>query len=172
MTRLLDKYQQIIDRRARMLAVGCDAVGLVNQQVLSPTRAIINGRETLLAGTNNYMGITFDADCIAAGQQALAAFGTGTTGSRIANGTYAIHTELEGALAKFLRRKHCIVFTTGYQANLAMIAGLAGPATRSFSTPIPIPRSMTAARCRAPGWSGSATTMPPTSTSGWRAWPG
>jgi 8-amino-7-oxononanoate synthase len=132
MTRLLDKYQQIIDRRARMLAVGCDAVGLVNQQVLSPTRAIINGRETLLAGTNNYMGITFDADCIAAGQQALAAFGTGTTGSRIANGTYAIHTELEGALARFLRRKHCIVFTTGYQANLAMIAGLAGPRDTIF----------------------------------------
>jgi 8-amino-7-oxononanoate synthase len=95
MTRLLDKYQGILERRARMLAVGSDAVGLVNQQMLSPTRAIIDGRETLLAGTNNYMGITFEPDCIAAGQAALAAFGTGTTGSRIANGTYALHTELE-----------------------------------------------------------------------------
>ena len=126
MTRLLDKYQGIIERRARMLSIGADAVGLVNQQVLSPTRAIINGRETVLAGTNNYMGITFEPDCIAAGQAALAAFGTGTTGSRIANGTYAIHTELEAALAQFLGRKSCIVFTTGYQANLAMISGLAG----------------------------------------------
>jgi 8-amino-7-oxononanoate synthase len=131
-TGLLNKYQAIIDRRARMLAVGSDAVGLVNQQVLSPTRAIINGRETILAGTNNYMGITFEPDCIAAGQQALAAFGTGTTGSRIANGTYAIHTELERALADFLGRKHCIVFTTGYQANLAMLAGLAGPRDTIF----------------------------------------
>ncbi len=126
MTRLLDKYQGILERRARMLAIGADAVGLVNQQVLSPTRAIINGRETVLAGTNNYMGITFEPDCIAAGQAALEAFGTGTTGSRIANGTYAIHAELEAALADFLGRRHCIVFTTGYQANLAMISGLAG----------------------------------------------
>ena len=132
MTRLLDKYQGILERRARMLAVGADAVGLVNQQVLSPTRAIINGRETVLAGTNNYMGITFEPDCIAAGQAALEAFGTGTTGSRIANGTYAIHTELEAALADFLGRRHCIVFTTGYQANLAMISGLAGPRDTIF----------------------------------------
>jgi 8-amino-7-oxononanoate synthase len=132
MTRLLDKYQSIIERRARMLAVGSDAVGLVNQQMLSPTRAIIDGRETLLAGTNNYMGITFEPACIAAGQAALAAFGTGTTGSRIANGTYALHTELESALADFLGRKACIVFTTGYQANLAMISGLAGPRDTIF----------------------------------------
>jgi 8-amino-7-oxononanoate synthase len=132
MTRLLEKYQTILERRARMLAVGSDAVGLVNQQMLSPTRAIIDGRETLLAGTNNYMGITFEPDCIAAGQAALAAFGTGTTGSRIANGTYALHTELESALADFLGRRHCIVFTTGYQANLAMISGLAGPRDTIF----------------------------------------
>ncbi len=132
MTRLLDKYQSIVDRRARMLTLGSDAVGLVNQQMLSPTRAIINGRETILAGTNNYMGITFEPDCIAAGQAALAAFGTGTTGSRIANGTYAIHTELEAALADFLKRKACIVFTTGYQANLAMLSGLAGPRDTIF----------------------------------------
>ena len=132
MTRLLDKYQSIVERRARMLTLGSDAVGLVNQRMLSPTRAIINGRETILAGTNNYMGITFEPDCIAAGQAALAAFGTGTTGSRIANGTYAIHTELERALADFLKRKHCIVFTTGYQANLAMMSGLAGPRDTIF----------------------------------------
>jgi 7-keto-8-aminopelargonate synthetase-like enzyme len=73
------------------------------------------------------MGITFDPDCIKAGQEALATSGTGTTGSRIANGTYAIHRELEQEFAKFLNRKHCIVFSTGYQANLGMIAGLAGP---------------------------------------------
>ncbi|NMD08592.1 MAG: aminotransferase class I/II-fold pyridoxal phosphate-dependent enzyme, partial [Phyllobacteriaceae bacterium] len=61
------------------------------------------------------------------GKRALDEFGTGTTGSRIANGSYAMHKELEQELAKFLNRKHCIVFTTGYQANLGMIAGLAGP---------------------------------------------
>ncbi len=100
--------------------------------MLSPTRAIINGRETILAGTNNYMGITFDPDCVKAGQEALAQFGTGTTGSRIANGTYALHRQLEEELANFLNRKHCIVFTTGYQANLGMMAGLAGPKDTIF----------------------------------------
>jgi len=124
---LLEKHRSIAERHARMMAAGANAVGLTNEQILSPTRAVINGRETILAGTNNYMGITFDADCIKAGQEAMAKFGTGTTGSRIANGTYALHKQLEAELAKFLNRKHCIVFTTGYQANLGMLAGLAGP---------------------------------------------
>jgi 7-keto-8-aminopelargonate synthetase-like enzyme len=124
---LLDKHKTIAERHARMMAMGVNAVGLTNDRILSPTRAMINGRETILAGTNNYMGITFDPDCIKAGQEAMAEFGTGTTGSRIANGSYALHMELEAELAKFLKRKHCIVFTTGYQANLGMMSGLAGP---------------------------------------------
>ena len=77
-----------------MMQLGVNAIGVTNDKMLSPTRAIIQGRETILAGTNNYMGITFDADCIEAGKQALDEFGTGTTGSRIANGSYALHTEL------------------------------------------------------------------------------
>ncbi|MEM1201258.1 MAG: hypothetical protein AAGI06_18300, partial [Pseudomonadota bacterium] len=68
-----------------MKSMGAIAVGPTNDQIISPTRAIINGRETILAGTNNYMGITFEEDCIAAGKKALDEFGTGTTGSRIAN---------------------------------------------------------------------------------------
>ena len=129
---LLDKHKTIAERHARMMTMGVDAVGLTNDKILSPTRAMINGRETILAGTNNYMGITFDPDCIKAGQQAMAEFGTGTTGSRIANGSYALHKELEAELARFLKRKHCIVFTTGYQANLGMMSGLAGPKDTIF----------------------------------------
>jgi 8-amino-7-oxononanoate synthase len=129
---LLDKHKAIAERHARMMTMGVNAVGLTNDKILSPTRAMINGRETILAGTNNYMGITLDADCIKAGQDAMAEFGTGTTGSRIANGSYALHKELEGELAKFLKRKHCIVFTTGYQANLGMMSGLAGPKDTIF----------------------------------------
>ena len=127
MTDLFDKHRTISERHERMLSLGANAVGLTNDRILSPTRAIIEGRETVLAGTNNYMGITFDPDCIAAGQEALDLYGTGTTGSRIANGSYAQHRELELELAQFLNRKHCIMFTTGYQANLGMLAGLAGP---------------------------------------------
>jgi 8-amino-7-oxononanoate synthase len=129
---LLDKHKAIAERHARMMTMGVNAVGLTNDRILSPTRAMINGRETILAGTNNYMGITLDADCVKAGQDAMAEFGTGTTGSRIANGSYALHKELEGELAKFLKRKHCIVFTTGYQANLGMMSGLAGPKDTIF----------------------------------------
>ena len=129
---LLDKHKTIAERHARMMTMGVNAVGLTNDKILSPTRAMINGRETILAGTNNYMGITFDADCIKAGQEAMAEFGTGTTGSRIANGSYALHKELEAELARFLQRKHCIVFTTGYQANLGMMSGLAGPKDTIF----------------------------------------
>ena len=129
---LLDKHKTIAERHARMMTMGVNAVGLTNDKILSPTRAMINGRETILAGTNNYMGITFDPDCIKAGQEAMAEFGTGTTGSRIANGSYALHKELEAELARFLKRKHCIVFTTGYQANLGMMSGLAGPKDTIF----------------------------------------
>jgi 8-amino-7-oxononanoate synthase len=129
---LLDKHKGISDRFERMMQMGVNAMGVTNDQILSPTRAMINGRETILAGTNNYMGITKDADCIKAGQDAMAAFGTGTTGSRVANGNYSLHMELEQELAKFLGREHCIVFTTGYQANLGMMSGLAGPKDTIF----------------------------------------
>jgi 8-amino-7-oxononanoate synthase len=129
---LFDKHQRIADRFTRMMQMGVNAVGVTNDRILSPTRAMINGRETILAGTNNYMGITMDADCIKAGQQAMEEFGTGTTGSRVANGSYSLHAELERELAKFLNRKYCIVFTTGYQANLGMMSGLAGPKDTIF----------------------------------------
>jgi 8-amino-7-oxononanoate synthase len=124
---LLDKHKGIAERFQNIVALGANALGVTNDQMISPTRARVGNREILLAGTNNYMGITFDARCVAAGQKALSEFGTGTTGSRIANGTFALHTALEQELARFLNLKHCIVFTTGYQANLGMLSGLAGP---------------------------------------------
>jgi 8-amino-7-oxononanoate synthase len=124
---LFDKHRGLMERGAALARFGPNPLAVSNSKVISPTRAIINGRETILAGTNNYMGVTFEPSCIAAGQQALAEFGTGTTGSRIANGTYDMHLALEREIADFLGRRHCIVFSTGYQANLGMISGLAGP---------------------------------------------
>ena len=124
---LFEKHRVLAEREATLGQFGANPLAVRSSQVISPTRAIINGRETILAGTNNYMGITLEPSCIAAGQQALQEFGTGTTGSRIANGTYDLHVALEREIADFLKRRHCIVFSTGYQANLGMIAGLAGP---------------------------------------------
>ena len=132
MVDLLDKNKGLYERVQRMTALGINGLGVTNDQMISPTRAIVGNREIILAGTNNYMGITFDPRCIAAGQKALTEFGTGTTGSRIANGSFALHGELERELASFLGLKHCIVFTTGYQANLGMLSGLAGPQDTIF----------------------------------------
>jgi len=124
---LFDKFQPIIDMRAGLLASGVeDPFGLVMERVLSPTVAICNGRETILLGTYNYMGMTFDADVIAAGKQALDEFGSGTTGSRVLNGTYAGHKAVEDALCKFYGMDHAMVFSTGYQANLGVISTVAG----------------------------------------------
>lgn len=131
MTDLLDKYKPLLERMQAVEQAG-SRIGPVNEKIVSPTRAIIDGRDTILAGTNNYMGNTFERECIEAGQNALEEFGTGTTGSRIANGSYAIHEELEQELASFLGMKQCIVFSTGYQANLGMMAGLAGPKDTIF----------------------------------------
>ena len=127
MVDLLDKHRGMLERVQRMTALGINGLGVTNDKMVSPTRAVVGNREIILAGTNNYMGITFEPRCIAAGQKALSEFGTGTTGSRIANGSFALHKELERELASFLGLQQCIVFTTGYQANLGMLSGLAGP---------------------------------------------
>ena len=81
---LFSKFDELIAMREGLLATGVeDPFNLMMEKVLSPTRAICNGRDTILLGTYNYMGMTFDPDVIEAGQQALANFGSGTTGSRV-----------------------------------------------------------------------------------------
>ena len=124
---LFSKFDPLIATRESLLATGVkDPFGLVMEKVLSPTRAICNGRETILLGTYNYMGMTFDDDVIAAGHEALDEFGSGTTGSRVLNGTYVGHKAVEEALKDFYAMDHAMVFSTGYQANLGIISTIAG----------------------------------------------
>ncbi|WP_375290855.1 aminotransferase class I/II-fold pyridoxal phosphate-dependent enzyme [Qipengyuania sp.] len=124
---LFAKFDPLIAMRENLLASGVeDPFNLVMERVLSPTRAVCNGRETILLGTYNYMGMTFDPDVIEAGQQALSNFGSGTTGSRVLNGTYQGHKEVEEALKEFYAMDHAMVFSTGYQANLGIISTIAG----------------------------------------------
>ncbi len=92
----------------------------------SATSATIDGRRVILAGTNNYLGLTYDAECRAAAIAAIETLGTGTTGSRMASGNYAGHRALEQELAKAFGWPACIVFSTGYQANLGAVSALAG----------------------------------------------
>ena len=127
MTDLLSKFDPIIAMREGLLASGVeDPFSLVMEKVISPTVALCNGRETILLGTYNYMGMTFDPDVIAAGKDALDSFGSGTTGSRVLNGTYAGHKAVEQALCEFYGMDHAMVFSTGYQANLGIISTVAG----------------------------------------------
>lgn len=124
---LLAKFDPIIQTRETLLAAGVeDPFNLVMEEVLSPTRAICNGRDTILLGTYNYMGMTFDPDVIAAGKAAMEDFGAGTTGSRVLNGTFRDHRDVEAALREFYAMDHAMVFSTGYQANLGIISTLAG----------------------------------------------
>lgn len=127
MTDLLSKFDPLIAEREALLATGVrDPFAIVMDEVKSPTLAVIKGRETILLGTYNYMGMTFDPDVIRAGKDALDTFGSGTTGSRVLNGTYQGHKECEEALKTFYGTSHAMVFSTGYQANLGMISTLAG----------------------------------------------
>ena len=90
MTDLFSKFDPIIEQRETLLEAGMtDPFNLVMERVESPTVAICNGKRTILLGTYNYMGMTFDPDVIAAGKKALDEFGSGTTGSRVLNGTYS-----------------------------------------------------------------------------------
>jgi 8-amino-7-oxononanoate synthase len=124
---IFEKYSLPASRHQHLLSAGHDPFGVVMEAVYSATEARINGQRTILAGTNNYLGLTFDPAAVDAAVHAIERFGTGTTGSRIANGTQEGHTQLEAALARFLDRRSVMVFSTGYQANLGAIAGLAGP---------------------------------------------
>ncbi|SDA31871.1 aminotransferase class I/II-fold pyridoxal phosphate-dependent enzyme [Sphingomonas sp. NFR15] len=124
---LFTKFDALIAEREALMATGVrDPFAIVMDEVKSPTLAVIKGKETILLGTYNYMGMTFDPDVVRAGKDALDAFGSGTTGSRVLNGTYSPHKDCEEALKEFYGTSHAMVFSTGYQANLGMISTLAG----------------------------------------------
>lgn len=123
---LLDKLDAVAAARKALLPEGVDVFGIPIGQIYSATEAKIGDRRILFLGTNNYLGLTFAPECLRAAHEALESEGTGTTGSRMASGSYGGHRALEREFADFYNCLSCIVFTTGYQANLATISGLAG----------------------------------------------
>jgi 8-amino-7-oxononanoate synthase len=124
---LFKRLNAVATARKNLAALGVDPFNVVIDEILSPTEARIAGREVLLAGTNNYLGLTFDPACTEAACRAMRAEGTGTTGSRMANGSYAGHLALERELADFFGCSEAIVFSTGFIANLGVISTLTGP---------------------------------------------
>lgn len=86
----------------------------------------MEGRETIMIGSNNYLGLTSHPEVIKAGVEALEKYGTGCSGSRFLNGTLDKHVELEKELASFLHKEACVTFSTGFQSNLGIISAIAG----------------------------------------------
>ncbi len=97
------------------------------------TRAFIDGQELIMAGSNNYLGLTSDPRVKEAATDAIAKYGTGCTGSRFLNGTLDLHLELEEKLSAFMQKDACILFSTGYMTNMGAIQGITSKSDIIFS---------------------------------------
>jgi 8-amino-7-oxononanoate synthase len=87
---------------------------------------LIRGRRMIMVGSNNYLGLTNHPRVKEAAIHAIEKYGSGCAGSRFLNGTLTIHVELEGKLARFIRKDAALVFSTGFQVNLGVISAMVG----------------------------------------------
>lgn len=94
-------------------------------EVNEGSRAVMNGREVIMAGSNNYLGLTSDPRVREAAKAAVDKYGTGCTGSRFLNGTLDLHLELEERLAAFMHKEACVLFSTGYMTNQGVLQSVA-----------------------------------------------
>jgi len=90
------------------------------------TTATFEGKEVVMIGSNNYLGLTTDPRVRQAAVEAVQRFGTSVTGSRFLNGTLELHLELDRRLAKFVGMEAALVFPTGYQTNVGTISAIVG----------------------------------------------
>ena len=90
------------------------------------TEVVVNGDRKVMVGSNNYLGLTHHPRVLEAAAAAQKRYGSGCTGSRFLNGTLDLHQELEARLARFLGMESALVFSTGYQTNLGVLATLVG----------------------------------------------
>ncbi|MBE5750433.1 MAG: aminotransferase class I/II-fold pyridoxal phosphate-dependent enzyme [Clostridiales bacterium] len=87
---------------------------------------VMEGKDIIMIGSNNYLGLTSHPEVIAAGKNAIEKYGSGCSGSRFLNGTLEAHVQLESELAEFLKKEDVVTFSTGFQSNLGIISALAG----------------------------------------------
>lgn len=123
---ILDKFAALARTHEMLQRKGCDPFGVVFSSLRSPVEGVVDGRSVLILGSNNYLGLTYHPTVVRKAMEALGSLGSGTTGSRIANGSYLGHQLLERRLASVFGRAHAMVFSTGYQANLGMMSTLVG----------------------------------------------
>src|SRR3954452_13141389 len=116
--------------RAAILAAAREADVLPYFHTLtSPAMPVVEmeGAERIMLGSNNYLGLTGDERVKQGARDALERYGTGLTGSRLLNGTIALHLELERELAAWMGTEDALVFTTGHQANVGTLGTILGP---------------------------------------------
>ena len=105
MADLFDRFEPLLNRKNDLLGdIDPNPFQVEMDKVVSQTEAIVKGKKIILAGTNNYLGLTFAPEALKAAHEALESAGTGTTGSRVANGTYYGHSNLEDELSSFLKK--------------------------------------------------------------------
>ena len=97
------------------------------------TEVVVEGQRKVMVGSNNYLGLTHHPRVVQAAEEATRKYGSGCTGSRFLNGTLDLHERLEDELARFLRKEAALVFSTGFQTNLGVIATLVGRNDHIFS---------------------------------------
>ncbi len=90
------------------------------------TEVVISGKNIIMLGSNNYMGLVSDERLKKAAIAAIEQFGTGCSGSRFLNGTLVLHQELEREFADFFHKDDALTFSTGFQTNLGAISGIMG----------------------------------------------
>ena len=122
---ILSRVATFGDSFDRLATDRVNPLTLVLEDVISPVQAVVAGQPTLLFGTNSYLGLNFRAECVHAAQEAAGRHGVGSTASRVAAGNHELHRLLEAEVAAFYGRRDCIVFSTGFMANLGVIATLA-----------------------------------------------
>ena len=127
MSNIFKKFDPIKELHGSIVELaGSDPLATRIDDVFVDSGAKIHGRDCILMGSNNYLGLTFDEKAVEASRAAVQKYGTGTTGSRAANGSYAGHQDLEKVIAEFYGLKKAILFTTGYQANVGFLSAIGG----------------------------------------------
>jgi 8-amino-7-oxononanoate synthase len=130
---LFEKVRSFVDQKAAKIAsIGFYPYYTAIQENLG-SRVIIDDRELIMIGSNNYLGLSWDPRVIEAAIEATRRYGTSCSGSRFLNGTLRLHEELEADLAEFVDKPAALSFTTGYQTNLGAIQALAGRHDHVFS---------------------------------------
>jgi len=122
---IFDKFRGATTRAARARAAGLYPYYRVITTAQDPV-VLHEGRELVMLGSNNYLGLTNHPEVKEAAAIGLARYGTGCAGSRLLNGTLDIHVELERRLACFMKREATLTFSTGFQVNLGVLSCLLG----------------------------------------------